>query len=176
MSGMGGAGPVRTGGGGAGPMRMGGGGGVIGKFKRISEQAVPYLAWASWLLALASSPLLAGTFVGGFIDNIISVLPSVVPLIAMVWMGVRTIRDIGLDGVPNMEAFWYTLLFCSVARSVGGRFGDRVEGFANTILSYIREPLSAELGTGSALALALCGALAAFIVAERTMAPKGGGR
>ncbi len=163
-------------GGGAGPMRMGarGGGGPLAKAKQISAQAVPYLAWASWILAFASSPLLAATFIGGLVDNILGLLPAWVPLLALVIMVVRAARDILLDGVPNMEAFWFTLLVCSVARSVDGRFGDRVETWANTVLGYIRGPLGAELGTGSGIALALCGAAAAFLVAQRTMKPKGG--
>lgn len=162
----------------AGPMRMGAGAGagLGGKLKQWREKLVPWLAWASFLLAFASSPLLAGTFVGGFVDNVLTFGPAWVALLALVVIGVGVGVDLIRDGVPNMMAFWGTLLICSVARSVDGRFGDRVEGWANALLGKIREPLSAELGTGSALALALCGAAAAFLVARRTMAAKASGR
>lgn len=154
----------------AAPVRLGGGGG------NIKAKVTKVAAWASFALAVAASPLLAGTFVGGIVDNVLGVLPAVVPLVVFVVMIVSTAVDLGVDGVPNRVALYCAMLACSVARSVQGRLGDSVERWANALLDQIRGPLGDLLGTGSALALALAAAAAAYIVARRTMAAKSSGR
>lgn len=150
-------------------MRLGGKGGTI------KAQATKVLAWASFALGVAASPLLAGTFVGGIVDNLLGILPSWVALLALVAIVVMTAIDLGMDGVPNRVALYCAMAACSVARSVQGQLGDSVERWSNALLTQVRGPLSSWLGTSSALALALAAGLAAWLVARRTMAAKAAG-
>ncbi len=145
----------------AAPVRLGGGGG------NVKAKATKVAAWASFGLAVAASPLLAGTFVGGIVDNLLGILPAFVPLVVFVVMIVSTAVDLGVDGVPNRVALYCAMLACSVARSVQGRLGDSVERWANALLDQIRGPLGDLLGTGSALTLALAAAAAAPQAAAR---------
>lgn len=152
------------------PVRLGG-----GKGGNVKATAIKVGAWAAYVLGIVVSPLLAATFVGGIVDNLLGIFPAVVTLIAFVVMVVSTAIDLGVDGVPNRVALYCTMLACSVARSVQGRLGDSVERWANALLDQVRGPLGDLLGTGSALGLALSAAAAAWLVARRTMAAKAAG-
>lgn len=152
------------------PVRLGG-----GKGGNVKAQITKGLAWASFSLAVAASPLLAGTFVGGIVDNILSIGPAWLALLALVAVVVSVAVDLFVDMIPNRVALYCAMASCSVARSVQGRLGDNVEKWANALLDQIRGPLSDFAGTSSALALALAAGLAAWLVARRTMAAKAAG-
>lgn len=151
------------------PMRLGGKGG------NVKAQATKVAAWIAYVTAVAAGALLAGTFIGGLIDNLVTVGPAWLPVVALIVLFVSTAVDLGVDGVPNRVALYCTMAMPSVARSVNGKLGNNVEHWANQVLDQIRGPLSAWLGTSSALALALAAGLAAWLVARRTMAAKAAG-
>ncbi len=152
------------------PMRLGG-----GATKNAKALAVKVLAWVSFALGIAAAPLLAGTFVGGIVDNLLGFFPAWVALTALVGLVVMTAVDLFSDGVPNRVALYCAMGSVSVARSVDGRLGDNVELWANTVLTQVRGPLGEWLGTSSALALAMAAGLAAWLVSRRTMAAKAAG-
>src|SRR5688500_17943266 len=103
------------------PIRLGGN--AAAKGGNWKGTATKILAWGSFALGIAASPLLAGTFVGGAIDNVITFGPGwaapVLLLLLVVGVGV----DLFVDGVPNRVALYCAMAWCSVARSVDGRLG-----------------------------------------------------
>ncbi len=149
-------------------MRLGGktGGGAKGLAMKI-------LAWVAFIFGgLAASPLLAATFIGGIIDNLLSIGPNWVPPLAAFLICVGIAIDLIADGIPNRLALYGAMLISSVGRSVNGKLGASIESGANQLRDQVSPGLEAWMGTGSIVAMALALAGAGWLISRRTMAAK----
>lgn len=153
------------------PMRLGGKGG------NAKGMAMKILAWVAFVFGgLAASPLLAATFVGGILDNILSIGPNWMPPLAAFLICVGIAIDLIADGIPNRLALYGAMLIASVARSVDGKLGDNIESAANQLRDTVTPGLEEWMGTGSIVAMALALAGAGWLISRRTMAAKSSGR
>lgn len=152
-----------------GGMTLGGG---KGNWK---GRATQILAWVSFALGVTAGSLLASTFFGGFVDNIVGFGPwDWVPVLILAGLFVFVAVDLFSDMVPNRLALYSVMSMPSVARGVDGSLGTHVESWANSVRDALQGNLSDLLGTSSAIGLAGAAALVAWIVARRTMKAKAG--
>lgn len=157
-------------------MPMGGGMRLGGKGAGAKAMATKVLAWVAFVFGgLAASPLIAATFVGGIVDNVLSVLPNWVPPLALFVLVVFVVVDLYADGIPNRLALYAAMLTISVGRSVDGKLGDTTEKNANLLRKAVQPDLQDWLGTSSIIALALALAIGGWLISRRTMAAKAAG-
>lgn len=153
------------------PIRLGGKGGGA------KSMAMKVLAWVAFVFGgLAASPLLAATFVGGIIDNLLSVGPNWLAPAAAFLTVVFIAIDLIADGVPNRLALYCAMLLSSVARSMDGKLGDNIESAANQLRDQVAPGLEDWMGTGSIIAMAIALAGSGWLISRRTMAAKSSGR
>lgn len=131
------------------------------------------LAWSSYTLAVVAGALLASTFIGGFVDNVLGFIPwDWIPVAILAALFVLTAIDLLMDGVPNRVAMYCTIAMPSVARAVSGSLGNNIESWAGTVRDQLQGNLSDLLGTTSAIGLAVAAGICAWLVARRTMRAK----
>lgn len=131
------------------------------------------LAWGSYILSVVAGALLASTFIGGIVDNLLGFIPwDWIPVTILAALFVATGIDLLMDGVPNRVAMYCTMAMPSVARSVNGGLGNSIESWAGAVRGQLQGNLSDLLGTASAIGLAAAAGLCAWIVARRTMRAK----
>jgi hypothetical protein len=162
------------------PVTAGGPSGLrigAGKGGNLKATIMKILAWVAFVFGgLAASPLIAATFVGGIVDNLLSVGPDWLPPLTLFLLVVFIAVDLFADMIPNRMALYGAMALVSVARSVSGRLGDNVERWANEARTAIQPDLQAWLGTGSIIAMAGALAVGGWLVSRRTMAAKSTGR
>jgi hypothetical protein len=131
---------------------------------------VKILAWVSFGAALVGGPLIAAMFIGGAIEKVLEAIPwPWIPPVILAILFIIFVRDMVTDWEPNHKAIYSLLLMPSVATATLGNLGERIDRWSSSALDLVADPLRAELGTGSPIAMALVVAALAILLAQRAI-------
>ena len=148
---------------------------VHGKAKKIA-------GWFVYVLAIATSALLVGTFVADWYRDLIGLLPTAWTIgfcvIAGVVLAIVSIIDVLSDLWPNQPAVFSALALPTVLSAISGGFADWITSFADWVFAlldqWLKEAVPDGLGLGSDL-IAIAFLVATVMLAQRFNS-KGGTR
>lgn len=138
-----------------------------GKAKKIA-------GWVVYVLALATSTLLVGTFVADWYRDLIGLLPAAWTIgfcvIAGVVMAIISLIDVVKDLWPNQPAVFCALSLPTVLSAISGGFADWITGFADWVFAqldqWLREAVPDGMGLGNDL-IAIAFVIAVVMLAQR---------
>src|SRR4051812_9873560 len=109
--------------------------------KKIHGKAVKLSAWVVYVLAIATSTLLVGTFMADWYRDLINLLPGPwtigVTLILAVIMLILALVDVLKDLEPNLKAVYCTLTLPTVVSAIDGGFADWIDGGADWVFKLV---------------------------------------
>ncbi len=142
--------------------------------KKVHGQVLKLSAWVVFVLAIATSTLLVGTFVADWYRSLINQLPTAWTIgfcvIAGVVLVVLGIVDVLKDLEPNRGAVYAVLSLPTVLSAISGGFAEWVSGGADWVFKlvdqWLREAVPDGLGLGSDL-IAIDLVVAVIMLANR---------
>lgn len=143
---------------------------------RIAE-TLPYLAWASFVLALTGGALLPGTPVGESLSDFISSVtwvwvPPAVFAIGVVGAGWDIVRDL----IPDRIAIYTAALAPTFAGAIDGKLASKVAQFSDWVASWSVGWLKEWSGLVEPEHVAIVALLLAFAIAKRATKDRKGAR
>lgn len=133
------------------------------------DKAIKGLAWASFVLAIASGAAITATFIGGWVSGAVGFLPNWVAIVLLVAGVIAIAVDLFVDGVPNKLAVSTSIVMPSVAAAVDGKLAASVTDLSHSMLSRVEANFGPWLGQTSALGLAAAMVVASMLIARRTV-------
>jgi hypothetical protein len=135
----------------------------------IKGKGIIGLAWVSYTLAVVGGCAITASFLGDWISAIVGIFwdwfAPVAFILGLLWM----LIDLVMDGTPNRPAIWLAILLPSVARSVNGLVGQKVNEWADQLNAWMSQKLGEYVGAGSLTMIAFVATGAALIIARRVV-------
>lgn len=149
---------------------------VISKIRGIIAKGVPYLAWASFVLALTGGTILPGTPIGkGVIRFIDSFAWDWLPAIAFSAAIVGVLLDLRRDLIPDRVAVYCAALAPTLAGGINGKLAKNVTEFGEWVSSWSLKPLEEWSGIVKPAHIAILCMVLAYVIAKRVMKDRQGG-
>lgn len=142
--------------------------------KRAHGQAIKVSAWVVYVLAIATSTLLVGTFVADWYRRLLGLLPAAWTvgfcLIAGVVLIILALVDVLKDLEPNLKAVYSTLALPTVLSAISGGFAGWITGGADWVFAqtdqWLREAVPNGMGLGNDM-MAIALTVAVVMLAAR---------
>lgn len=143
---------------------------VIDRFRARINQGIPYLAWASFVLALTGGVILPGTPFGETLSDVIrSVTWEWVPPVAFSAGIVGVILDLRHDLIPDRMAVYVAALAPTWAGAITGKLAEKVSEFGEWVSTWTLGPLTEWSGIMNPAQLSILCMVLAYVIAKRVM-------
>lgn len=149
---------------------------VITKIRGYIAKGVPYLAWASFILALTGGTILPGTPFGkAVIRSIDSFAWDWLPAVVFCAGIVGVILDLRRDLIPDRVAVYFAGIAPTVAGAVSGKLADKVTDFGDWVAGWSTGWLVEWSGIVKPAHIAILCMVLAQVIAQRVMRDRKGG-
>jgi hypothetical protein len=149
--------------------------------KAVHRKAKKLAGWFVYVLAIATSALLVGTFLADWYRDLINLLPTPwtigLCVIAGVIMAIISLVDVLKDLWPNQPAVFSALAMPTVLSAISGGFADWITGFADWVFGLIDQWLKKAVPDGMGLGndlIAIAFVVAVVMLAQRFNSKSGG--
>lgn len=133
------------------------------------------LPWISFGAAVVGGSAMMLTVAGAGIGYLVGLIPALANILVVLGLVAAAI-DIVIDQTPNKLAMWVGIFVPSVALGMGGRIGQGVRDFANSVAATVSAQTSEWFGVGAMWVLASLGIGIALLVQKRARGMGGGRR
>lgn len=148
--------------------------------KQVHSKGKKIAGWVVYVLAIATSTLLVGTFLADWYRSVIGLLPSGWTIgfcvIAGVVLVMIALVDVLNDLWPNQGAVYCTLALPTVISAISGGFAAWIDGGADWVFGlvdqWMREAVPSGMGLGNDM-IAIAFLVLVVMLAQRFNSKKG---